>query len=366
MNRTGKIARLPLPLRTSINHRLDRNDPGRRIITWLNSLPAVKKILRELFHNKPITEQNLSEWRNGGYLEWQIRRDFFADTRESLHDAAELEEISPFMADHAARLLSARILNAVRKWNGDLDDPALANLKHLSGLLRAISTLRRGDHSAARLKIQQSIHDRANVPEDDAESPGERRLLEGLRRLTYGIPRDTDADDKPPPQFMPSMSSMSSTQSIPSDPSDPSPAKSDLIAPNPTTSSVPNPTPSEPAPSHTHTHTHTLTPSEPAPPSEPASSPSSSQPADSPIHDSTIHDSPPSSAPAHSPSSPPPSSAPPAPPMSAEEFNRLRHHNPDPMPEWREKILHPIPPWLTIPYDPPTPRPLKSIMPYRC
>jgi hypothetical protein len=52
--------------------------------------------------------------------------------------------------------------------------------------------------------------------------------------------------------------------------------------------------------------------------------------------------------------------------MSAEEFNRLRHHNPDPMPEWREKILHPIPPWLTIPYDPPTPRPLKSIMPYRC
>ncbi|HWB04755.1 MAG TPA: hypothetical protein VG796_17130, partial [Verrucomicrobiales bacterium] len=98
-----------------------------------------------------------------------------------------------------------------------------------------------------------------------------------------------------------------------------------------------------------------------------ASSPSSSQPADSPIHDSTIHDSPlpPNPAPAHSPSSPPPSSAPP-PPMSAEEFNRLRHYNPDPMPEWREKILHPIPPWLTIPHDPPTPRPLKSIMPYRC
>ncbi|HWB06801.1 MAG TPA: hypothetical protein VG796_27500 [Verrucomicrobiales bacterium] len=305
MNRTGKIARLPHPLRTSINHRLDRNHPGRKIINWLNSLPAVKKILRELFHNKPITEQNLSEWRNGGYLEWQIRRDFFADTRESLHDAAELEQLSPFMADHAASLLSARILNAVRKWNGDLDDPALANLKHLSGLLRAISTLRRGDHSAARLKIQQSNHDLANAPDDsDSESPGERTLLEGLRRLSYGVPRDTDdPDPKSPPQSMPSIPSVPSVLSVPS------PAKSDLIAPNQTTSSAPN-------------------------------------------------------------SSPPPSSAPspPAPPpMSAEEFNRHRHHNPDPMPEWRKAILNPPPPWrgiLSVPA--PSPRPLKSIMSYRC
>ncbi|HWB05355.1 MAG TPA: hypothetical protein VG796_20140 [Verrucomicrobiales bacterium] len=358
MSRSGKIARLPLPLRTSINHRLDRNDPGRKIINWLNSLPTVKKILRELFHNKPITEQNLSEWRNGGYLEWQIRRDFFEDTRESLHDAAELEEISPFMADHAARLLSARILNAVRKWNGDLDDPSLASLKHLSGLLRSIATLRRGDHSAARLKIQQSNHDRANAPDDDTESPGERTLLEGLRRLTYGVPRDTD--DKPLPQSMPSI------QSVPSVLSVPSPAKSDLIAPNQTTSSAPNPIPTKPAPTHTHTHTPTLTPSEPAPPSESASSPSSSQPADSTIHDSTIHASPPSSAPAHPPLSTPPSSAPPAPPpMSAEEFNRLRHHNPDPMPEWRKAILNPPPPWLGILGGPPASRPIKSIMPYR-
>ncbi|HWB04117.1 MAG TPA: hypothetical protein VG796_13905 [Verrucomicrobiales bacterium] len=269
MNRTGKIARLPHNLRNSINHRLDRNDPGRKIITWLNSLPAVKKILR----------------------------DFLADTCESLHDATELEQLSPFMADHAARLLSARILNAVRKWNGDLDDPTLANLKHLSSLLRAIATLRRGDHSAARLKIQQSNHDRANAPaDDDTESPGERTLLEGLRRLTYGVPRDTDADDKPPPVRSP----------LPPVQPPSAPAKSDLIAPNPTTSSAPNPTPSEPAP--THTHTLTPTPSEPVPLSEPASpSPSEpphstilnsplSTPTDSTIHDSAIHDSP-SSAP---------------------------------------------------------------------
>ncbi|HWB04166.1 MAG TPA: hypothetical protein VG796_14155, partial [Verrucomicrobiales bacterium] len=47
--------------------------------------------------------------------------------------------------------------------------------------------------------------------------------------------------------------------------------------------------------------------------------------------------------------------SPPSPPapMSAEEFNRLRHYNPDPMPEWRKAILHPPPPWLSVLSGPP-------------
>jgi hypothetical protein len=53
--------------------------------------------------------------------------------------------------------------------------------------------------------------------------------------------------------------------------------------------------------------------------------------------------------------------------MSAEEFNRLRHYKPDPMPEWRKAILNPPPPWLGILSVPaPSPRMIKSIMPYRC
>ncbi|HWB01478.1 MAG TPA: hypothetical protein VG796_00550, partial [Verrucomicrobiales bacterium] len=244
--------------------------------------------------------------------------------------------------------------------------------------------LRRGDHSAARLKMEQANHDRDHAPDDDSESPGERILIEGLRRLAYGIPRDTDPDDPPPP----SDPSRPSRPSRPSSPPTPrksgneaerhslpkaarraAPEGAGKIRQNQTSNFSP---PSEPTPVPTHTHTLTPTPSEPAPLSEPAS-PSASEPADSTIHDyssspipplspasipadSTIHDST-----IHASPSPPP-----PPPMSAEEFNRLRHYNPDPMPEWREKILHPIPPWLTIPYDPPAPRPLKSIMPYRC
>ncbi len=37
---------------------------------WLNELPPVKEVLREEFNGRPISEQNLSQWREGGYLDW--------------------------------------------------------------------------------------------------------------------------------------------------------------------------------------------------------------------------------------------------------------------------------------------------------
>ncbi|HWB05438.1 MAG TPA: hypothetical protein VG796_20560 [Verrucomicrobiales bacterium] len=366
MPRTGKISRFPVAIREDLNQRLACNVPGRVLAKWLNSLPAVRKILRDTFDGKPINEQNISEWRQGGFQEWLRRQDLLSrlDDLSLLDD--DIQKRGPSIADRAARLLSSHlallISDALHPAHTPLkkrpkgprnsipphqpaspstSEPADStihdsrlnpSLNQLLSLSRALCSLRRGDHSAARLKMEQANHDRDHAPDDDSESPGERILIEGLRRLAYGIPRDTDPDDPPPP----------SDPSSPSRPSHPSPPrKSGKIRQNQTS----NFSPSEPVP--THTHTLTPTPSEPAPrsPSEP------------PHSDSSIHDSPSSPS-----TSPPPS----PPPMSAEEFNRLRHLNPDPMPEWREKILHPIPPWLTIPHYPPTPRPLKSIMPYRC
>ncbi len=43
--RTGKIARLPREIRDQLNQRLLDGQPGRRLVTWLNSLPEVKQVL---------------------------------------------------------------------------------------------------------------------------------------------------------------------------------------------------------------------------------------------------------------------------------------------------------------------------------
>ena len=46
-----------------------------RLIEWLNALPEVKAVLKADFEGVAISEMNLSQWRNGGFLDWQARRD---------------------------------------------------------------------------------------------------------------------------------------------------------------------------------------------------------------------------------------------------------------------------------------------------
>jgi hypothetical protein len=73
MTRNGKIARLPDDIREELNRRLERNIQGITLVEWLNSLPEVQEILRDLFEGNPIIPQNLSQWRQGGFAEWQAR-----------------------------------------------------------------------------------------------------------------------------------------------------------------------------------------------------------------------------------------------------------------------------------------------------
>ena len=61
--RTGKIARLPCPVREELNKRLESAEPGGEVLAWLNGLPEVRAILGTEFGGSPITKQNLSHWR---------------------------------------------------------------------------------------------------------------------------------------------------------------------------------------------------------------------------------------------------------------------------------------------------------------
>jgi hypothetical protein len=71
MTRTGKIARLPRHIRDQLNRHLDDGEPGNRLVEWLNSLDEVKDMLYEDFGGRPVSEQNLSDWKQGGFLDWQ-------------------------------------------------------------------------------------------------------------------------------------------------------------------------------------------------------------------------------------------------------------------------------------------------------
>src|SRR5271166_6272608 len=116
MSRVGKIARLPEQIREQINLRLENGEEGRDIVTWLNSLEEVKAVLAEKFEGCPINDGNLSEWKLGGFRDWQERRNALAEARRVMAEGLELAQTgNKALADNLAAWMLGRYAVATRK-----------------------------------------------------------------------------------------------------------------------------------------------------------------------------------------------------------------------------------------------------------
>jgi hypothetical protein len=156
MVRKGKIARLPREIRDELNRRLSENEEGGALLRWLNDLPAVREVLTREFAGSAVTKQNLYEWRTGGFAEWQARQEMLEQTRELAADAKELQAASAGkLTDHLATVLAARYAAALSGWDGEADEGFRRKLRVLRGLCQDLVELRRGDHSGARLQMEQ-------------------------------------------------------------------------------------------------------------------------------------------------------------------------------------------------------------------
>jgi hypothetical protein len=138
MTRTGKIARLPREIRDQLNRRLSDGEPGSQLVIWLNSLPESQAVL----------------------------------ARELAADAGELARATDgALVDHLATVLAARYAAALADWSGEPTAESPRQLRALRGLCQDIVELRRGDHSAARLKIEQErlVRDRQQTEDEVVE-----------------------------------------------------------------------------------------------------------------------------------------------------------------------------------------------------
>ena len=160
MTRTGKIARLPRAIRQQLNRRLQDGEPGIRLVDWLNALPETQSVLAAEFGGRPVSEQNLSEWKQGGHREWLVHQEALEKAGELAASAGELTEAAGPLADHIATVLTARYAAALGEWDGDPEGVSTRKLRVLRALCQDVVELRRGDHSAARLKNEQSRLDR--------------------------------------------------------------------------------------------------------------------------------------------------------------------------------------------------------------
>jgi hypothetical protein len=199
MQRKGKIARLPLALRTELNQRLAANEDGAALLEWLNASPDVQAVLARDFAGEPITKQNLYEWRNGGFVESQTRQELLAQAASLTADAAEADAPAcGNLIGNLVALLAVRYANLLARWDRGDNEALRVQLRVLHTFTRDLAALHRINQFAERQKREPASSDRKEQQRAAAPTatrqPSEVAALAFDRNLT---PRQRQAETTP-------------------------------------------------------------------------------------------------------------------------------------------------------------------------
>jgi hypothetical protein len=155
MTRNGKIARLPRYIRDQLNQRLQDGEEGPALLEWLNALPAVQEELKS-FSFQPVNKQNLSEWRQGGYRDWErheesrdlVRR--LTEQTDDLHAAADGVEVS----HRVSTVLAVELARSAEVLLDQATDPQ-ERWRRLREVLRELAQLRQEDRKTGWLSLER-------------------------------------------------------------------------------------------------------------------------------------------------------------------------------------------------------------------
>lgn len=153
ISRNGKIARLPKAIREQLNRRLEDGETARSLVEWLNGLPEVRALVQGEFGGHAIREQNLSQWKNGGYQDW-LRHQEALELAGMLQEQAEEMEARAEgqipMNEVLSLWLSARYALATREVAAAEGEEAWQLLRQLCG---DVAKLRRVEQQQERLVL---------------------------------------------------------------------------------------------------------------------------------------------------------------------------------------------------------------------
>jgi len=188
--RIGKIARLPHTLREQLNHRLADGELGPGLLRWLNGLEEVQECLKEHFDGRPVSGQNLTEWRQGGYRDWELREETRVLAQGFVAEAEELE------AETGEVSLADRLSSVAALALGQLLRAAMASdtpdrCKSVLQIVRELSRLRRVDHQEARVAFQrerweterEDEQEREELAQMDADNEEEMKHLRVMHNM---------------------------------------------------------------------------------------------------------------------------------------------------------------------------------------
>jgi hypothetical protein len=166
----GKIGRLPKSIRDELGRRIEDGEPGKELVKWLNGLSGVQRVLKEQFGGRAVTEQNLSEWKQGGHLEW-LRQDEtrslvsgLTEQSDDLDEAADGMEIS----DRYASVLSVEFARLAMTRLEKETDPE-KRWQIICEVHRELSQFQRDGHRAVRTRIKRDRWNREVEREDEED-----------------------------------------------------------------------------------------------------------------------------------------------------------------------------------------------------
>jgi hypothetical protein len=161
ITRLSKIARLPAHIREQLNRRLHDGKLSNNILPWVNSLPETKEVLAELFNGKPITHQNLSEWRRAGYQDWlfhQQRLEWFTHFAEQSKDIQK-HDACPDTFESMANVFLFEIFQGINVMKATKDPNQRCD--RLQNLIREFSRLQNSYNFSRRIELDYVKHNSA-------------------------------------------------------------------------------------------------------------------------------------------------------------------------------------------------------------
>ena len=170
--RNGKIATLPSSIRDELNWRMENGEQGNDLLAWLNGLPEVQERIHGSHDGAPISKQNLSEWRLGGFREWHLHHELMRDACRLSEHAGLMEEAvdAPLLAGKMTAILAARYAALLNSWDGAPSPEFEEKLRVLRGLNRDLALLQKILQQASRQENEYFQHG-----EDEMEKRREKR-----------------------------------------------------------------------------------------------------------------------------------------------------------------------------------------------
>jgi hypothetical protein len=123
--RTGKIASLPQPIREQLNQRLRDGESGAQILPWLNEESARALADHPRWAgDTTINDNALSNWRNGGYIDWCRDLAKLDLIEKKVELAARIAALGGNINDTAAQIMAGDLLEVLDATGGTVQGGA--------------------------------------------------------------------------------------------------------------------------------------------------------------------------------------------------------------------------------------------------